>query len=540
MKIQAKYCVIGTGAGGGIVAYKLAQSGEDVLVLNAGKIPDQNIFENELTPEQKGHFGIGKNTIFPIKSQIDFTHELYAEATEKSTTKIPPEIFQHFQIQHINGLQNLWNGICLRYSEDDFANRQSQNENCKWQVSYEEMTNHYSSVEKLALVVGSKDGLSQFPDGEFIPPKLLRDIDKIFLRSNKYLENPELVFFNARKAVDIREHSTQKCASCGRCYRGCRSGSVYKFSTHLYPRIKQLKNFRLFEQTRVIKVDSEPGQRAKVIAIDERNNSAMEVDADVVVISAGAIESARLLLNSFSLKHLGMDQVGKYLQDVPSLTMGTSLMKAWFKSVPANRGYGDHLLVGGKLKAKDIKFPFAGQFWSDFMKSPIYLNDIHLVPRPFKKMVAKQIYRSTAALVLWGPAVPRKENRLELSNELDRYRQRQLNVRYERDPLELAFSRQLEKLGRKLLRNAFGFFPNCFFSPPGKGIHYSGTCRMGATPNQGVVDKNLKFYGTDNIYICDGGVIPQLSEKHPTLTIMALAHRLGEHLIRRYGMVQKS
>ena len=535
MKIQAKYCVIGTGAGGGIIAYKLAQSGEDVLVLNTGNIPDPNIFENELTPEQKYNFGIGKNITFPIKGQADFSEELYAEVTEKSTTKIPPEIFQHFQIQHINGLQNLWNGTCLRYSEEDFANRHNYNENCRWQVSYKEMADHYSAVEKLALVVGSQDGLSQFPDGDFMPPKQLRDIDEIFLSSNKYLENPDLVFFNNRKAIDLREYSMQKCVSCGRCVRGCRSSSVYKFSTHLYPQIKQLKNFRLFEYARVIKVESEPGQKAKVMAIDERNNAAMEVYADVVVISAGAIESTRLLLNSFSLKYAGMDQVGKYLQDVPSVGLGTSLMKAWFKPISANRGYGDHVLVGGQLKAKDTKFPFVAQFCSDFMKDPIYLNDINFLPRHLKKIVAKQIYSSTAALILWAPSVPRKENCLELSNDLDRYGQRQLNVLYERDPLELVFNKQLEKLGRKLLRNASGFVANRFLSLPGKGIHYSGTCRMGATPNQGVVDKNLKFYGADNIYICDGGVIPQLSEKHLTLTIMALAHRLGEHLIRRYS-----
>ena len=535
MKIEAKYCVIGTGAGGGIVAYKLAQYGEDVLVLNTGKIPDQKIFENELTPEQKHNFGIAKSTTFPIKDQADFREELYAEVTEKSTTKIPPEIFQHFQIQHINGLQNLWNGICLRYSEEDFANRHIHNENCRWQVSYKEMVDHYSAVEKLALVVGSQDGLSQFPDSDFMPPKQLRDIDEIFLSSNKYLENPELVFFNNRKAIDLREYSMQKCVSCGRCVRGCRSGSIYKFSTHLYPEIKQLKNFRLFEYTRVIKVESELGQKAKVMAINERNNAVIEVYADVVVICTGAIESARLLLNSFSLKYPGMDQVGKYLQDVPSVGLGTSLMKAWFKPVTANRGYGDHVLVGGKLKGKDTKFPFLAQFWSDFMQDPIYLNDLNFLPRPLKKIVAKQIYRSTSALILWGPSVPRKENHLELSNDLDRYGQRQLNVLYERDPLELVFNYQLEKLGRKLLRNASGFVATRFSSSPGKGIHYSGTCRMGATPNQGVVDKNLKFYGADNIYICDGGVIPQLSEKHPTLTIMALAHRLGEHLIRKYS-----
>ena len=58
MTLRAKFCVIGTGAGGGILAYRLAKAGADVLVINSGGIPAQSEFENELSPEQKGHFEI--------------------------------------------------------------------------------------------------------------------------------------------------------------------------------------------------------------------------------------------------------------------------------------------------------------------------------------------------------------------------------------------------------------------------------------------------------------------------------------------------
>ena len=61
-----------------------------------------------------------------------------------------------------------------------------------------------------------------------------------------------------------------------------------------------------------------------------------------------------------------------------------------------------------------------------------------------------------------------------------------------------------------------------------------GTCRMAADPKGGVVDKDLKYFKSKNLYVCDGSVIPVLSEKHPTLTIMALAHRLAERLIKTY------
>ena len=52
------------------------------------------------------------------------------------------------------------------------------------------------------------------------------------------------------------------------------------------------------------------------------------------------------------------------------------------------------------------------------------------------------------------------------------------------------------------------------------------------TRRGGVVDKDLKYFKSQNLYICDGSVIPALSEKYPTLTIMALAHRLAERLIK--------
>ena len=65
---------------------------------------------------------------------------------------------------------------------------------------------------------------------------------------------------------------------------------------------------------------------------------------------------------------------------------------------------------------------------------------------------------------------------------------------------------------------------------PGKGIHYAGTRRMAVVPSGGVVDRDCRTFDHPNLYICDGGVIPELSEKNPTLTIMALANRLAESL----------
>lgn len=542
MTLRAKFCVIGTGAGGGILAYRLAKAGADVLVINSGGIPAQSEFQNELSPEQKGHFEIGPHTTFPVRPEISVVHPLLADARTRSSMEHPREGgFHHYQIHHVNGLQNLWNGICLRYSEDDFANRNPYSEDCRWPISLGDLAHHYSEVERLALVGGERNGLRQFPDGSFLAPRSARQIDRVFIDSNAGSLGQDLFFLENRKAVDLRPDSAQKCVACGNCGRGCRSGSVYKFSTHLLPEIRMLRNFRLLEHTRAVKLtavvcdNAEGFSISHVVAIDERTARMVEIEADVVIVCAGAIESPRLLLNSFADDRSKSEQVGEFLQDSPRAVVGTSFFRLWFKPANEDRGYGDHILLGGQIRdSQGKRFPFVGQFWSDFMKVPYYLAEMPRLPRFLLETISRQVFKSTATLVLFSPAVPQRKNKVVLADQVDHFGQRQVRIDYETSEIEADHGRRLAALGRRMLRKASGYIVDDVGSPPGSGIHYVGTCRMAAGPRGGVVDKDLKYLKSRNLYVCDGSVIPVLSEKHPTLTIMALAHRLAERLIKIY------
>lgn len=542
MTIRAKFCIIGTGAGGGILAYRLAKAGADVLVINSGRIPAQSEFLNELSPEQKGHSQIGPDTTFPVRPEMTFVHPLLAGAGIRSSTKEPREGgFLHYQIHHVNGLQNLWNAVCLRYSDDDFANRNSYSDDCRWPISLSDLDDHYSEVERLALVVGEHNGLPQIPDGSFLPPRSARQVDRLFIDSNASSLGPDISILKNRKAVDLRHDSTRKCVACGNCGRGCRSGSVYKFSTHLLPEISALPNFRLLEHTRALKLiaidgdDKEGFSISRVVAIDERDAGVIEIEADVVIVCAGAIESPRLLLNSFAEDPGRVEQVGEFLQDSPRVVVGSSLFRLWFKPAKEDRGYGDHLLLGGQINdSQGKRFPFVAQFWSDFMTVPFYLAEIPRLPRFLVKTIARQVFKSAATVVLYSPAVPQRKNRVVLDDAVDRFAQRQARIDYEPSEIEADHRQQLDALGRRLLRKASGYIADNAASPPGSSIHYVGTCRMAADPKGGVVDKNLKYFRSKNLYVCDGSVMPVLSEKHPTLTIMALADRLAERLIETH------
>jgi choline dehydrogenase-like flavoprotein len=271
------------------------------------------------------------------------------------------------------------------------------------------------------------------------------------------------------------------------------------------------------------------------VAIDERAARIVEIEADVVIVCAGAIESPRLLLNSFADDRSKAEQVGEFLQDSPRAVVGTSFFRLWFRRANEDRGYGDHILLGGQINdSQGKRFPFVGQFWSDFMKVPYYLAEMPRLPRYLLETISRQVFKSTATLVLFSPAVPQRKNKVALSDRVDHFGQRQARIDYETSEIEADHGRRLAALGRRMLRKASGYIVDDVGSPPGSGIHYVGTCRMAADPRSGVVDKDLKYFKSKNLYVCDGGVIPVLSEKHPTLTIMALAHRLAERLIKTY------
>ena len=62
------------------------------------------------------------------------------------------------------------------------------------------------------------------------------------------------------------------------------------------------------------------------------------------------------------------------------------------------------------------------------------------------------------------------------------------------------------------------------------GAHATSTCRMSVSDADGVVDRNLRVHGTDNLYVCSNAVFPNVAAANPTLTLTALAVRLAEHI----------
>ncbi|WP_205962273.1 GMC oxidoreductase [Neopusillimonas aestuarii] len=523
-------CIVGTGAGGGILAHQLAKAGVSVWSLEQGPRLQDDFFKTVMPPGPGSTFGIGRNTVWPSDPHDSlFVHPLFADGQHGSTAR-PQGGFQHFQVLAVNGLQNLWNGVSVRFAREDFK---------YWPIEGQSLDSHYSAVEKLITVCGTREGLDALPDGEFIEPKPLRPADHMIVDAVQKLKDGYSYAIPNRKAINTRQGMATSCVSTGICTSGCPVGSVYKFTARLLPEIATLANYRLVSNAKVLRVlrsAQHNNQVDEVEYLDTQTQEKRRVRARVVVLATGAVETPRILFNSADatdpqgLGNAG-DMLGRGLQDNPKVVLSTSLRRLWGKQRDYDIGYGDLLILMSRGKLADgAEFPFIGHAIHGIPDVPHYLGQMKWMPPRIKERMAKYLFYSYVTLGLFCAGERKLDNKVRLADTTDRYGVRQVAVDF---TMPESVHEQMDVMmawGRKILKSASSTMIYETRDNSGTGIHYAGTTAMSADASEGVVDGHLRVHGFDNLYVCDGGVVPHLPDKHLTLTIMALSHRLAQRL----------
>jgi len=537
-------CIVGTGAAGGILAHQLAMNNFSVISLEHGEKIDNNYFSNQLNPEHEENFGIAADMPWPLDQPESFhydnfqANQLYAKSDILSTSSSSAEVFRNHQIFRLNGKQNLWNGVCLRYSERDFRGQDYGDSNSNWPISYADVEDHYTAVERLIGVCGTKEGLDCLPDGEFIPAKPLRPADKIVMEAVKKVSGVNIKAIPNRKAVETRPEVAHHCQSCGACHYGCSSGSMYKFSSHLLPQIIHRSNYQIRYNCKVIRLQrkQDSHQISAVEYIDIKTSQRFQIEAKIFILAAGAMETPRILFNShddlFPQGYANSSEtLGCYLQDNIKANVGTSLLKLIGRQEKYDVGFGDNILLPRFLfDNKNFRGGYMAQYHNSYPKRPYYLDGLETCPSWMKKHLAKLLFKSYAVILFQGKPEVKKSNRVVPSQELDIYGIPKVDVDYEVTENDLRMQQSMISYGKQILRKCSGTLMFAYTSKPGNSIHYAGTCRMANNSYEGVLNKNLRSFDHENLYICDGSVIPEISEKNYTLTIMALAHRLALYL----------
>lgn len=522
-------CVVGSGASGGVLASTLVNAGLRVVTVEQGDAPARNQFDKP-DPERQKAFNLPAEVSFPVDAHAyAFQNKLYAPPELLSSHPREGTDFRQFQIFALDGLTSLWNGVALRFAPDDFR---------QWPIGYADLEPYYLEAERLIRVCGSREGLETLPDGEFLPPKELRPPDVLFRRAAQKLGERDLRVIPNRKAVETRPDRPDSCQDTGGCLDGCPHKAMYKFSTRLLPELQASGRHELLLRRKAVRLlcSGSVNEITGLEVLHVPSGRTETIRARTYVLAAGALETPRILFNSTSGESRqglanSSGHLGRGLQDNPKVLLSTSLWRLWGSRRRYSKGFGDHLLVLARPRtAAGESFRCIGQLVHQLPEVPLYLPYLRKCPTRLKPWLARQLYRSYVTLAFFAPAERCESNRLEPSGKCDAYGVPQVRVVYGESPGEQAMRQTMAGLGRRLLKKASATRIVCEQAQAGLGIHYAGTARMALAPDLGVVDADLRTFDHPNMYICDGSVIPALPEKHLTLTLMALACRLGRHV----------
>lgn len=182
-------CIVGSGAGGGMSAKILSESGLKVIVLEAGSDydPSKEEYRTQLRwPWESPRRGAGTKRPFGDFDACYGGWEIDGEPyTHKNDTK-----FDWWRARMIGGRTNHWGRISLRFGPLDFKAKDKDGLGDNWPISYDDVKPYYDKVDKLIGIYGSKEGIYNEPDGFFLPPPKPRLHEMFIARGAKKIKIP--------------------------------------------------------------------------------------------------------------------------------------------------------------------------------------------------------------------------------------------------------------------------------------------------------------------------------------------------------------
>ena len=551
--------VIGSGASGGWVAKELSERGVSVLMLEAGppRVPTRD-FTEHIWPYQLKFRGFGNQQRLLATQPVqrlcyacdEYSHQFFVNDLEHPYTFPVDKPFMWIRGRQVGGRTFCWGRESYRYSDNEFKASRRDGYAEDWPLSYMELEPYYDLVESYIGVSASREGLPQMPDGQFLPPMNLScgalKAKDVIERKFGWRVMPDRV---ANLTVDHRGRPA--CHYCDQCQRGCHTASYFNSPSVTLPAAARTGKFTLVSDAIVSDLIVDTNGRATGVHYIDRNSREHRVAyAKVVVVAAGALESTRILLNSKSPAHpqgIGNSNgvLGHYLMDHFTVEGANGLMPDLqsSKREPVGRPCGfliPKYVNTATSSAKERTSKFLRGYRFDGDGSQELYGHAFLLPEfgdAWRKRVREEIPYSFG-IEAQGECLPRYENSVQLDpQKKDAWGIPVLHIQASygenEEAMAVAMRHDIEAILEAMnltevtpAKNEISVF--------GKNIHECGTARMGADPKKSVVDANCKIHDAPNIFVTDGAVFTTQGCYEPTLTIMAISARAGEHIARAF------
>jgi choline dehydrogenase-like flavoprotein len=508
---EADVIIIGSGPAGVSAAWPLVEAGVRVLMLDAAKSP---------LPGHPAHATLAELRTDPARwrTELGFAGPLadggvspkFATPLARATLDgfvdgagIDTENYMALGAHAAGGLSRIWGALAARYSESDLAGVPGAAE-------------IDAGYEHVAQRIGVSGG-AEIADVDLT--SLAPSVGHLAGRHRRLDTPPGFRLVTAPNAVLAAPREDRLgCNACGLCLHGCSRGSIYHSALEL-PALRQFRNFTYRGGVVVQRLSADAGGQIVEARI---GTDLVQFRAPVAVLAAGTLATT-----SIALRRIGQTGVPVRLQSNP--VGGIAFVVPQLIGRALNeRAFG----LGQLFYTLDLApgIETSGVFYG--------ADTLPLAPvadrMPFTRPYALKAARALApALVLATTYLPGRfsDNRIVVEDDGVAGRMR-ITGRQSREADQLLAQSFAALAGLARTRGAWAIPGSRQTLMPGADAHPVGTLPMGGTDPAGT-DANGELNGAPGVFVADGAALPILSARHPTLTIIANADRLGRTLARR-------
>ncbi|HEV7192503.1 MAG TPA: GMC family oxidoreductase [Jatrophihabitantaceae bacterium] len=497
--------VVGAGAGGGVLTQRLARAGWRVVCIDAGPFWDP---DRDWVSDERG------------------AHVLYWTEPRQIGGGDPVPLGSNNSGRGVGGSMVHFAGYVPRLHPSDFRTFTDNGVGADWPIDYGDLKPYYEAIEAELPVAGEA-----WPWGD--PHRYPHHAHPVGGNGAIFQRGADALGIGARVGpVAIpngRFGNRPHCIYRGFCLQGCKvNAKASPLITHIPDALAHGAEIRADSHVSRVLVDERTNRANGVTYL--RDGREYRQRAKIVVVAGYSIETPRLLLLSATPAHpqgLGNehDQVGRYLmvQGAPQTAGRFAEEIRMYKAPPPE-------VSSEEFYEDDPAKPYR-RGWSIQTVSPL--------PITWAEHVAAQghwganLRKAMRDYVHWATLgalcefLPHADNRVTLADETDRHGLPVAHFAYTKGENDSMLVKAATRSMEDILRAA-GAEDVMTIE---RVAHLVGGARMAASAEKGVIDADHRVYGVDNLYVCDGSVLPTQGSANPALTIMALAARLADRMI---------
>jgi choline dehydrogenase-like flavoprotein len=509
--------IVGSGAGGGTLAHRLAPSGKRVLILERGDWLPREIENWDATAVFVDNRYVSKDTWY-----------------DQDGKAFQPQI--HY---FVGGATKFYGAALYRLRERDFGElKHHDGISPAWPIGYDVLEPYYTQAEELYQVHGARGEDPTDPPAKapypFPPVSHEPRIQRLFDDMARVGLHP----FHAPCGIMLDEANPAfstciRCATCDGfpCLVHAKSDADV---IAVRPALRN-DNVTLIRNATVRKLETDSSGGTVTAVIADVDGGEQRFAGSVVVLSAGAVNSAKVLLASANDKHPnglanGSDQVGRnYVFHNSRAFLAVSMEKndtRFQKTLGLNDYYfGDD----------EFEYPMGNVQMVGKSSAPMYRGEKPIETTLAPTFALNDVAERAVDFWLSVEDLPDPDNRASLDGNGNVVLSYTPN---NREPLEQLYHRVKKHLSH-LGMHPHHLIPRDVYMkndiPVAGCAHQAGTVRFGTDPATSVLDTDCKAHELDNLYVVDTSFFPSIGAVNPALTAMANALRVGDHLVARLG-----